>query len=113
MGEWQREIESIHETAIKRSSILPWSKEDVRFLSLALAGEVGELGNFVKKEWRGDFQTWEQLETYRRNVGKELADIRVYLHLVATAFGVDLDEAVEEKLPEIRSKFLAKEIGRG
>ena len=102
---WAAEIERIHQTAIKRSGMAPWSQEDIRFLSLALAGEVGELGNFVKKEWRGDFRTLDQRQSYQKAVMKELADIRVYLHLLATAFHVDLDEAVEEKLPEIRKKF--------
>lgn len=29
-------------------------QEQVRFMALALCGEVGELANLVKKDWRGD-----------------------------------------------------------
>lgn len=96
---WQFEIEHIHTHRIKNSGIAPWSVEDTRFLAMALAGEVGELLNFLKKEWRGD------QKDFKPAIRAELADIRVYLHLVATALKVDIDEAVEEKLPEIRAKF--------
>jgi NTP pyrophosphatase (non-canonical NTP hydrolase) len=101
---WQWEVERIHTTAtaIKKSGIIPWSVEDQRFLALALGGEVGELQNMIKKEWRGDGD-------FRAGIKKELADIRVYLHLLATSLTIDLDEAVEEKLPEIRAKFPTKE----
>ena len=99
MADWEHEIEQIHRLAIKRSGILPFSIDDRRFLALALAGEVVELANFIKKEWRGDPIDIEP------DVRKEMADIRVYLHLLACCFSVDLDEAVEEKLPEIRKKF--------
>ena len=100
---WQWEVERIHTTAIKRSGISAWSLDDQRFLALALGGEVGELQNMIKKQWRGD-----DLDLCPA-IKKELADIRIYLHLLATALEVDLDEAVEEKLPEIRAKFPTKE----
>jgi len=113
--EWADEIEQIHQSAVKKSGIVPWASEDVRFLTLALAGEVGELANMIKKHWRGDIVPHPGFDAA---VHAELADIRVYLHLLATAlprsgahlktvvFGIDLDEAVKVKLPAIRDKFL-------
>lgn len=102
---WKREIVHIHERAIKRSGIEPWTYEDIRFLALALCGEVGELANLLKKHWRGDPV---QLPEVDGAVKDELADIRVYLELLAKALHVDLDVAVEGKLPRIYAKFPLK-----
>src|ERR1700739_3058699 len=41
-------------TAIVEKTRKPGSAEDIRFLSFALFGEVGELANLIKKDWRGD-----------------------------------------------------------
>jgi len=99
--DWRQEIEKIHVRAINKN-IKPWSYEDTRFLTLALCGECGELANLIKKHWRGDPVEWPELNP---EVEKELADICMYLHLLAVALSVDLDEAIKAKLPEIRKKF--------
>jgi NTP pyrophosphatase (non-canonical NTP hydrolase) len=74
--------------------------EDPRFLVLALCGEVGELANMVKKVWRDDVDLDEEIR-------EEIADIRVYLELVADAYGIagsKLDDAVENKLRKVAAK---------
>jgi NTP pyrophosphatase (non-canonical NTP hydrolase) len=98
---WEAPIEDIHRNAIKHSDIVPWSMEDTRFLALALCGEVGELANLIKKEWRGDKIEFGKLRD-------ELADIRIYLHLLSVSLNIDLDTAVCDKLPAIRDKFGVK-----
>lgn len=102
MPSWAKEILGIHELAIKKK-ITPWSDEDIRFLALALCGEAGEFANMIKKHWRGD-----KVISPRNSVSthNELVDIRVYTELLAHALGIDLNEAVENKLPEIRAKFM-------
>ena len=91
---WRDKVAIIHETVIKKWPA--WSIEDARFLALALAGEVGELLNLLKKEWRGDGE-WNEGEVFA-----ELADIRIYLDLLARALGCNLTDAcnfiVETKL---------------
>lgn len=59
----------------------------------AMSGEVGELGNFLKKIRRGDFT----VEDERLLVARELADVAIYLDILAFRCGVDLGEAVMEK----------------
>jgi NTP pyrophosphatase (non-canonical NTP hydrolase) len=61
-----------------------WSSMDERFLALALAGEAGELANMIKKRWRDD-------ATLTSEVQDEIADIRVYLMLIAKCFSLDDD----------------------
>ena len=71
-----------------------WSVAD---FFTALVGEVGELGNFLKKVRRGDFEQEEVDEDIR----KELADILTYLDLLAARLNVDLEVAYISKWNEV------------
>jgi len=74
---------------------------DVRYLALALCGEAGELANFVKKQWRDG-------KDYSVEIKDEIADIRVYLELLAKCFGIEgdkLDEQVQQKLQKVVERF--------
>lgn len=92
-------ILSIHSELTKK--LFPmFSSEDERFLTLALCGEVGELANMVKKRWRDGVDLQEEIRD-------ELADIRVYLELLAFQFNIDgkaLDQRVEQKLRKVAAK---------
>jgi len=59
-----------------------FSSEDERFLALALCGEAGELANYIKKRWRDGVDLKEEIRD-------EIADIRVYLELIARCFDID------------------------
>ncbi len=71
-----------------------WSLSD---WSNALAGETGELCNWVKKVRRGDNVNMEEL-------GKELADIVIYADLLAEKLGLDLGECVKAKFNEVSER---------
>lgn len=96
---WKVHVRHIHNNVVKNRPV--WGPEDMRHLVLALCGETGELANLVKKEWRGDF-TMEALKVRAR---EELADVRIYLELVAASLEVDVDLACREKLPELYSRW--------
>jgi NTP pyrophosphatase (non-canonical NTP hydrolase) len=77
-----------------------YSSTDERFLALALCGEAGELANLIKKRWRDGADLSEEIRD-------ELADIRVYLELLAKCFGIEgskLDERVGQKLEKVVKK---------
>ncbi|HEU4379881.1 MAG TPA: MazG-like family protein [Hyphomicrobiaceae bacterium] len=77
-----------------------YSSTDERFLALALCGEVGELANMVKKRWRDGADLTEECRD-------EIADIRVYLELLAKCLGIEgekLDARVEAKLKLVAEK---------
>lgn len=68
-----------------------------RFLALALCGEVGELANFIKKRWRDG-------ASFEEEIRDEIADIRVYLELLAKCFDIEgdkLDQRVIAKLEKV------------
>lgn len=81
-----------------------YSNTDERFLALALAGEVGELCNMIKKRWRDDADLSEECRD-------EIADIRVYLELLAKCFDIEgekLDARVVSKLEKVVEKHKAR-----
>lgn len=81
-----------------------YSNSDERFLALALCGEAGELANMVKKRWRDSADLSEEIKD-------EIADIRVYLELLAKCFGIEgekLDQRVEQKLAKVVEKHKAR-----
>jgi NTP pyrophosphatase (non-canonical NTP hydrolase) len=56
----------------------------------AVAGEVGEAANVLKKVRRGDLS----LDEARPAIARELADVVIYLDILAKQAGVDLGRAV-------------------
>lgn len=69
-------------------------EREPRFFALELAGETGELANLEKKEWKGR-------EVDRAAYTDEAADVMIAVMNYANARGIDLAEAVSEKMAEI------------
>ncbi|MEH6474077.1 MAG: MazG-like family protein [Sneathiella sp.] len=63
----------------------------------ALIGEVGEAANISKKIKRGDFS----LAEVRDHFANELADVQIYLDLLAAKAGIDLGEATVKKFNKV------------
>jgi NTP pyrophosphatase (non-canonical NTP hydrolase) len=77
-----------------------YSSTDERFLALALCGEAGELANMIKKRWRDGVDLSEEIKD-------EIADIRIYLELIAKCFDIEgdkLDQRVQSKLAKVVEK---------
>jgi NTP pyrophosphatase (non-canonical NTP hydrolase) len=71
-----------------------WSETD---WGCALAGEVGELCNMLKKVRRGDLVD-------RQAIAKELGDIQAYLTLLAARLKIDLVQATINKFNEVSDR---------
>lgn len=61
----------------------------------ATVGELGELANLMKKIRRGDFDIEDP--AVAAEVRHELADVAIYLDILALQFDVDLGRAIREK----------------
>lgn len=66
---------------------LDWSIGD---WGCALAGEVGELCNLLKKTRRGE-------DIPIKDIAHEIADVQIYLDIIAYQFGLDLAGVTAEK----------------
>jgi len=75
-----------------------WSLND---WMTAVAGEVGEAANMLKKVKRGDLT----LEEARPDIAKEFADIVTYLDILAKQAGINLGDAVVSKFNEVSKKI--------
>lgn len=72
----------------------PHLREGPLYLGVALAGEIGEVCNKIKK-WSRDDWTVAEL---RAEVKDELADVLIYLVMLADHLDIDLqDEYVQKK----------------
>jgi NTP pyrophosphatase (non-canonical NTP hydrolase) len=71
-----------------------WSFTD---WACALAGEVGELCNFIKKAHRGQSISKEEF-------AKEIADIQCYLDLLAARMNINLADCVIRKFNEVSDR---------
>lgn len=80
--------------AFGHGDVYSWSPTD---WACAIAGETGELCNLVKKLHRGD-------KVDVADIGKEAADIVIYLDLFCTRMGIDLQQAIVEKFNEVSDR---------
>ncbi len=72
----------------------------------AITGELGEAANIVKKLKRGDFGT-KGTKEYNAGVfklAKEIADVQIYLDILAYQYRLDLGKCVTMKFNETSTK---------
>lgn len=79
--------------------------------SNALAGETGELCNWIKKLDRlqhglvpigNDPKTEQEL---KQQIAEEIADIQTYLSLISSYFSLDLETIVIDKFNKVSDRF--------
>lgn len=79
-------------------------------LVMALAGEVGELIEIF--QWMTEAQSQEAGQDPRTSqaVRDELADVQIYLTRLTAVLGVDLNEAVQQKLRKNAERYPADKV---
>ena len=84
---------------VNRSRCKAWRGEadSLHHHLIGLAGEFGEVCNAVKKLQRKQAGKKGGEDICLEDVADELADVLIYLDLVAAHFGIDLAEAVARK----------------
>jgi dCTP diphosphatase len=70
---------------------------------LALVGEVGELAEIM--QWSSDEDLLTEIESESTEFGRELADVAIYLILLSSQVGVNLGDAIEEKIDENEVRY--------
>lgn len=77
---------------------------DLTFLGNALAGEVGEACNVIKKLARASLGAVGSRAT-PNDLGEELADVIIYADLIAKKLGLDLGVAVKRKFNKTSERY--------
>lgn len=73
---------------------------DLSAWSNAVLGELGESANIIKKVRRGDMT----IDEARPLLAKELADVQIYLDLLAYRAGINLGQATIDKFNEVSDR---------
>lgn len=83
------------------------SLDGLEFAALAIAGEVGEVANLLKKvrraRWRG-----EEASVDQRDLEAEVADIFAYVLKLSNLAGIDLADAYQKKMRFNGERFAPK-----
>jgi NTP pyrophosphatase (non-canonical NTP hydrolase) len=84
-------------------------KEQMQFLqhgTIALAGEVGEFANTLKKAMRHYESTGElPNKEYYQNLNEEIVDVFIYVVKLCIALGLDLSDGYYNKMKVNDKKF--------
>ena len=67
----------------------------------AVVGELGEYANIRKKFERGDISGLE----FKQLAEKELADVQIYLDILAFQLDIDLGKATKDKFNEVTNRI--------
>jgi NTP pyrophosphatase (non-canonical NTP hydrolase) len=78
---------------------------DPKSVLLALVGEVGELAELFQWLPAADAAALAQAEPLRTRAGEELADVLLYLVLLADVLDIDLADAARRKLAAAHLRF--------
>jgi dCTP diphosphatase len=89
-----------------------WGRfHDPKSVLLALVGEVGELAELLQWLPADDVRALAGQEPLRTRAGEELADVLLYLILLADVLDIDLDTAAEAKLAAAHLRYPATGVG--
>lgn len=81
-----------------------YAHDNVPHHTLALAGEVGELANIIKKIERGSLSIKDA--KVRHHIAMEMADIYVYLLNLAGLMHIDLERAYDLVRSQNETRFM-------
>jgi NTP pyrophosphatase (non-canonical NTP hydrolase) len=83
--------------------------EDLLFLTTALAGEVGEFANLVKKYYRTEKKGLSVIndkdKDYLAEMKKEIIDAFCYFLIIANQLDLDIEAEFKENLARNSSRF--------
>lgn len=72
-------------------------------LAMAASVEMAELVEIF--QWLSEDQSRQLSTEQRQHAGQEVADILMYLTLLCSELGIDMDQALEDKLADNQRRF--------
>lgn len=90
----------------------PGSPEDIRYLAASLVAHAGRLLHLITRGWdavprRNDPEDviLSRRETSRARLAREVADVRMFIELLAKSINIDPDVAATIRLAELRTQW--------
>ena len=99
-------IEELTKIIVEFRDERDWKKYHTpKNLSLSIAIELAEL--FELFQWKTDEEILNELtsEQYKNNLSDELADVAIYLFALSEILGINLEEAIINKLQKNKKKY--------
>jgi NTP pyrophosphatase (non-canonical NTP hydrolase) len=98
----QKKFDSEHRSNFDWSTPIDDDNLDMmKFLIIALTGEVGEAANIVKQIVRGDFT----INDKKSELAEEISDIFIYTLKLAYQMDIDLEKEYLKKLEKNQERF--------
>jgi dCTP diphosphatase len=100
------ELEAIRDRMRQFTADRDWGRfHDPKSVILALVGEVGELAELFQWLPAADARSLAGSEPLKTRVGEEMADVLLYLVLLADVLGIDLAAAAQAKMDDSERRF--------
>ena len=100
------ELEILRDRMRKFAEDRDWGRfHDPKSVILALVGEVGELAELFQWLPAAEARDLAAAPPLRTRVGEEMADVLLYLVLLADVVGIDLGAAAQAKMDDSERRF--------
>ena len=97
-------ISSLTQKILEFRDARNWKKYHTpKNLSLSLIIELGELFELI--QWQKDDEILKEISRIKTQITDEIADVAIYLFLLAHELGVNLEEAIPKKLEKTDNKY--------
>lgn len=97
-------ISKLTDNILEFRNVRNWQKYHTpKNLSLSLVIEMGELFELI--QWQKDEEILTELDRIKPQLADELADITIYLFLLAHELKIDLEKAIPNKLEKNNKKY--------
>jgi NTP pyrophosphatase (non-canonical NTP hydrolase) len=106
MGDQSCTLQELLDRIVKFRDERDWKQfHKPKDLALALAIEVAEVLEHLRFKSDGEIEAYLQDAQHRREVGSELADVLYFTLLLSHEAGIDLADALEEKMKVIAQRY--------
>jgi dCTP diphosphatase len=103
------EFKTLRDKARKFAADRDWDQyHSPKNLSMALSGEVAELLELF--QWLTEDQSRNLSAEQQKEAAHEIADVQIYLIRLADKLGVDINQAVEEKMAINEIRYPADKV---
>ncbi|TQE98231.1 MAG: nucleotide pyrophosphohydrolase [Spiribacter salinus] len=109
MTDWHPTVEALQQRLAAFVAERDWEQfHSPKNLTMGLCSEAGELSDHFR--WLSEAQSRELDTAQHDAVRRELADIQIYLLLLADKLDIDLLQATADKIEENAAKYPAEQV---